>query len=137
MTLEVEPWDGPAGGVLCSFRFQDGLARPVEAIDADGPDLAGDWTWTHLRLGDVRAKAAIRGMPDLPPAAWELFKDLETRVQIDQAGGWVFGVLPDFERDLAGDVVGEGRLIFAFDTRRLITGRLHALLAVDDLRHAA
>jgi zinc transporter len=136
MTHEVEPWDGPASGVLCSFRFQNGVGRPLEEPDLDVSDLADGWTWTHLRLGDVRALAAIGAMPDLPAAARKLFRELETRVQIEQVAGWVYGVLPDFERDLAGATQGEGRLLFAFDARRLITGRLHALLAVDDFRHA-
>jgi zinc transporter len=133
MTVEVEPWDGPAPGILCAYRFQDGLAHPLEPMDLEVP--GGEWTWTHLRLGDVRAQAAIKAMPDLPPAVSKLFRNLETRVQIEQAAGWVYGVLPDFERDLAGNAQDAGRLLFAFDAGRLITGRLHALLAVDDLRH--
>ncbi|HEY2480673.1 MAG TPA: CorA family divalent cation transporter [Caulobacteraceae bacterium] len=133
MTLEVEPRDGLAPGVLCAYRFHDGIAHPLETSDPDAS--TGAWTWTHLRLGDVRAQAAIRAMPDLPAAVSKLFKDLEARVQIEEAAGWVYGVAPDFERDLAGKTQGAGRLLFAFDDRRLITGRLHALLAVDDLRH--
>lgn len=73
-------------------------------------------------------------MGDLPAEARELFAQRENRVQIDQEDGWVFGVLPDLERDLAGRPQGEGRLVFALDGSRLITGRLHALRAVDDLR---
>ncbi|HEY1448687.1 MAG TPA: CorA family divalent cation transporter [Caulobacteraceae bacterium] len=136
MTLEAERWEGPALGVLCAFRFHNGIGHPLETPDLDVSDDAAEWTWTHLRLGDVRAQAAIKAMAFLPPAVRELFRKLENRVQIEQDEGWVYGVLPDFERDLAGKTQGEGRLAFAFDSRRLITGRLHALLAVDDLRHA-
>jgi zinc transporter len=57
-------------------------------------------------------------------------------VQIGSAQGWVFGILPDIERDLSGRPQGPGRLVFAFDSKRLITARLHALSAIDDLRHA-
>lgn len=61
----------------------------------------------------------------------------ETRVQIAEEDGWVFGVLPDLERDFAGRPQDAGRLIFAFDGGRFITGRLHPLLAIDDLRRSA
>ena len=123
-------WDGPPSGLLWTFQFRGG----VGAL-AGEDDLAGaDWSWSHFRLGDVRAQAPLREA-GLPEAAQELFSLREDRVQIEQAGDWVFGILPDLERDLSGKPQGEGKLIFAFGARRLITGRLHALLAVDDLRH--
>jgi zinc transporter len=84
----------------------------------------------------VRALALIRGIDGLPAEALELFVSGETRVQIAEQDGWVFGILPDLERDFSGRPQGAGRLAFAFEGGRLITGRLHALLAVDDLRHA-
>jgi zinc transporter len=61
----------------------------------------------------------------------------EDRIQLHGEGEWAFGVLPDFERDLAGQPVGTGRLFFACDQRLLITGRLHTLRAIDDVRRAA
>ncbi|HZZ89057.1 MAG TPA: CorA family divalent cation transporter [Caulobacteraceae bacterium] len=131
-----DDWNAPEGGVICAFAFRAGAAAPVEAPDP-APPVDADWTWTHLRLGDVRAVAWVRRIEDLPAKALQLFRVEEDRIQIDQAGDWVFGVLPDFERDLGGEAQGEGRLAFAFDGRRLVTGRLHALLAIDDLRHAA
>jgi zinc transporter len=74
---------------------------------------------------------------DLPHDAHELFALREDRIQIVHEGDWVFGALPDLERDLSGKPNGEGRLIFAARGDRLITGRLHALRAVDDVRRAA
>jgi len=118
--------------VICAFSFRQGTG-----VELDQPDLAsqdGDWSWTHLRLGDSRAQALIRGMQDLPVEARELFLALTTRVQIEQADGWIYGALPDFERDLAGKTEGEGRLLFALDARRLITARLHPIRTTDELR---
>jgi zinc transporter len=132
-----EDWEAPASGVICSFRFERGRGRLLPEPELSIAERTGAWAWTHLRLGDVRAIALLRSVPDLPGEALEPFVAGETRVQIAQASGWVFGVLPDFERDLSGDPQGAGRLAFAFDETRLITARLHALLAVDDLRRAA
>lgn len=120
-------------GVVCAFRFCDGVAQPLgEGVLAAGPG----WVWTHYRLGDVRAQAVLRQTVDLPAEAQALFRADETRVQIRQSEGWVFGVLPDLERDLAGGAQDAGRLVFALDAHRLVTARLHPLCAVDDLRRA-
>jgi zinc transporter len=123
--------------VICSFRFSDGTANAVRQPELSAvADAPGGWSWTHLRLGDVRALAMIRGIADLPAEALELFVSGETRVQIVEEAGWVFGVLPDLERDLSGRPQDAGRLVFAFDAVRLVTARLHPLRAVDDLRRA-
>jgi len=135
--VAFEDWDAPASGVICSFGFTEGRARPAAEPALARSGRAGDWCWTHLRLSDVRALALLRSMADLPPEALEMFAAGESRVQIGDAHGWVFGVLPDLERDLSGHPQDIGRMVFAFDPTRLVTGRLHALLAADDLRRAA
>jgi zinc transporter len=124
---------GPRSGLLYAYRFEEGRAAP-EPEPQFSKEADGGWTWLHLALGDLRSKLLLDKVKDLPADARELFVQRETRVHIEQAGGWVFGVLPDLERDLAGQAQGEGRLVFALDGSRLITGRLHALRAVDDLR---
>lgn len=90
-----------------------------------------------MTLGDVRSQALLRAVEGLPAEALEPFVSGEARIQIAEEAGWVFGVLPDLERDFSGQVQGPGRLVFALDGGRLLTGRLHPLLAVDDLRRAA
>jgi zinc transporter len=133
----VDSWDGAPSGVIYSLRFTDGVAQPAAVGPLDSPPAAGAWAWTHLALGDVRALALLRSLATLPADALAFFATRETRLQILEKDGWVCGVLPDLERDLAGGPQGPGRLAFAFDGARLITGRLHPLLAIDDLRHAA
>ena len=135
--MSFDDWDAPASGVICSFLFERGQARALREPDLSPLRSAGAWSWTHLRLSDVRAQAQLRGLEGLPAEALEIFLSQETRVEIAEADGWVFGVLPDLERDLSGQPQGVGRLSFAFDGGRLITARLHPLLAADDLRRAA
>jgi zinc transporter len=131
-----EDWDGPASGVICTFEFRDGVAAALERPALTAGGRADGWTWTHVRLGDVRALALVRSIADLPEDAREVFTSDETRLRLAEVQGWVYGVLPDIERDLSGRPQGPGRLAFAFDATRLITARLHALSAVDDLRRA-
>jgi len=132
-----EAWDGPSSGVICCFGFDAGGARALAEprLSAEGAGEA--WSWTHVRLGDVRALALLRAVRNLPAEALELFAASEGRIQIGEEAGWMFGVLPDLERDLSGQPQGPGRLVFALDGARLLTGRLHPLLAIDDLRRAA
>lgn len=129
--------DGPPSGVICAFAFGADGARSLAEPWPSPAERSGEWSWTHLGLGDVRAQALLRGVVGLPAEALELFTTGETRLQIAEEEGWVFGVLPDLERDFSGRPQGAGRLVFALDGRRLLTGRLHPLLAVDDLRRQA
>ncbi|WP_293458304.1 CorA family divalent cation transporter [Phenylobacterium sp.] len=128
----LEDLVGPRSGLLCAYRFDGG--RTVASDQPAFEPQAGGWGWSHLALGDVRSKILLDKVSGLPADARALFVERETRVHIEQERGWVFGVLPDLERDLAGRPQGEGRLVFALDGARLITGRLHALRAIDDLR---
>jgi len=129
----LEDLVGPRSGLLYAYRFDEGRGAAEVEPQLSRPKT-GEWVWWHLALGDLRSKMLLDKVGDLPAEARELFVQRETRVQIDQGDGWVFGVLPDLERDLGGRTQGEGRLVFALDGSRLITGRLHALRAIDDLR---
>jgi zinc transporter len=135
-SVAVGDEDAAPGGVICAFEFSDGVGVAIESPDLGPPPRGIDWAWSHLRLADVRARALLQRVATLPPKALHLFLSHEDRVQIEQAGAWAFGVLPDYERDLGGRPQEDGRLCIACDERRLITGRLHALSAVDDLRRA-
>ena len=125
-------------GTLWALRFAAGIAADLPEPTIDLSTLPpSDWVWLHFPLGDVRARAFIKRGEGLPNGFRELVESQDDRVQLHGEGAWAFGVLPDFERDLAGNTLGPGRLYFACDARRLITGRLHALRAIDDVRHEA
>lgn len=121
-------------GMLWALTFKDGRGRPAaEPALSAGPGEA-DWTWTHFRLSDVRARSFLARAADLPADALELIESRETRIQLHHEGGWAFGVLPDLERNLDGQATEAGRLRFALDERRLITTRSRPLFVLDDLR---
>lgn len=133
----LEAWDGGASGVICAFAFSAEQGRALQQPRVAAADRGGEWFWTHVGLGDVRAQTLLRSVDGLPGEALELFVTSETRVQITEDEGWVFGVLPDLERDFSGRLQGPGRLVFALDGARLLTGRLHPQMAIDDLRRQA
>jgi Mg2+ and Co2+ transporter CorA len=58
----------------------------------------------------------------------------EKRVQLHLSHDWSFGILPDLEKDFAGNSLGLGRLNFMADRRHLITARHHPMRVIDDIR---
>lgn len=94
------------------------------------------WIWLHLPLSDQRARNLIEQLDGLPAAASELILAAETRVQVQFADHWSYGVLPDLERDLEGRAGGTGRLQFAAGDHLLVTARRRPLRCVDELRRA-
>lgn len=129
---------GQASAFLWAYAFEGGTARPLnDRTLEDGIARPDTWVWTHFPLSDQRARLYLEELEDVPAVARDLILRTEQRVQIQFAGAWAYGVLPDLERDLEGRPTGAGRLLFALDDRRLITARRQALRIVDELRRDA
>jgi zinc transporter len=131
----MTPVVGDAAAFLWGYVFQDGGVRTVGDQDLAAALEARDaWVWLHFPLSDQRARTFIGALEQVPAAARALILGVEPRVQLQFSGDWVFGVLPDLERDLEGRPTGAGRLQFAAGERLLVTARRHALRVVDDVR---
>lgn len=124
-----------ASAFLWAYVFQDGVATALtdQTLDEALAEPQG-WVWAHLPLSDQRSRTYIETFDETPAAARELILRAEQRVQIQFAGDWAYGVLPDLERDLDSRAVGAGRLLFAMNGRRLLTARRQALLVIDEVR---
>jgi zinc transporter len=124
------------GAFLWVYAFVGGCAQALtgEAAPANLAPAEG-WIWAHLPLSDQRARGFLEQFHEMPEAAREMILACETRVQVQFAGDWAYGVLPDVQRDPEGrGAGGPGRLYFALDARRLVTARRHALQGVDEVR---
>ena len=138
MDLKVKDLTGHGCGMLWSLRFAGAQVEPLEEpglADASAPD--DSWSWTHFPLGDARAQRFLAARPDLPPGLKTFIQEDEDRVQVIAHGAWLYGILPDFERDLGGKALEPARLFFACDGHRLLTARRRALCALDRVRHEA
>jgi zinc transporter len=123
-------------GLFWAYRFHDGAA--VALFDGPIPaNLQGGegWIWAHFPLSDQRSRAFLANIEDAPDEVREILLGTEESPRIQFSGGWAFGILPDFEREFDGRVTGPGRLRFAFDDKRFITVRRHALQVADDMHH--
>src|SRR5258706_3293025 len=121
-----------SSGRLWGFAFKDGSAQSL--VEAGAPPADVDWVWQHFALSDNRSRLHIERWAGLPDAVRTFLLGAESRVLVNAAGDWCFGVLPDFEYALEGDATSACRLNFAFSGRDLITTRRHALHVVDALR---
>jgi zinc transporter len=123
-------------GLVWAFRIRaDGSAEelPAEQPIADRHD---GWLWLHFNLTDGRAGAALRSLPDLPPAAVALLLTTDEHQQLHVRGDGVYGIFADLVRGLGGATEELGFLHFAMTERLLVSGRRRTLAAVEATRQA-
>ncbi|MGY3450474.1 transporter [Bradyrhizobium sp. USDA 4353] len=125
----------PLEGLVWAFRFTaDGTPQPLANdqpfhLDHDG------WYWLHFNLADARAVQWL-GNSELPPAARDLLLSKDSFQQLHGTEDCVHGVIADLARDIGGSTEEAGRLRFVMTERLLVSGRHHALHAVDVTRRS-
>jgi zinc transporter len=127
----------PVPGLVWAFRIHaDGSpeALPVDApiaFDHDG------LLWLHFNLADAQALHWL-ATTDLriPAQAMQLVLGKDNFQQLHSADDSVYGVISDLMRDIAETSDETGYLRFAMTERILVSGRHHALCAVDVTRRA-
>ena len=124
-------------GLVWAFRTQpDGSAEPL-AIDQPIALTQSGLFWLHFNLADARALhwLASSGL-EIPLAARSLLLSSDTYQQLHASSDCVYGVISDLKRDIAQATEETGYLRFVMTEGVLISGRHHALCAVDATRRA-
>lgn len=121
---------GDGGGLVCGFALS-GAAAQALAAPADG--AAGGIVWMHFNLADNRARRWIE-TAGLPEEARDLLLGPDDRARVAEAGPGIFGIVWDMVYDAGNEATQPGTLRFYCDRERLITARLHPLLATNRLR---
>jgi zinc transporter len=123
-------------GLVCAYRFGgEGSAEPLEHRLIPTAMAEGQgWVWLHVALTDTLARSFIETLRQLPEPARALLVGPDERLGLEAAGGAIFGILADFERDLDGTSWEVGRLRFAATSSLVITGRRHPLRSIDEIR---
>lgn len=123
-----------SAGLICGFRLRP--SEPVESLTVASSDwLAGDEpVWLHFNLADTRAQRWIAECPALPAAARDRLLSEDRRVGLHRAGSGLAGALGDVHFEFETDPEQVGLLRLYVDENRIITGRLHPLKIVDQLR---
>ncbi len=122
-------------GLFWAFRIHaDGRA---EALNVDAPiELRGDGLlWLHFNLADSRSVQWIHAANlDVSEAAKSLLVSKDTFQQIHTSDDAMYGVISDLLRAIDSETEETGYLHFVMTEQYLVSGRLHALCAVDATR---
>jgi zinc transporter len=127
----------PIPGLVWAFRIHaDG--RP-EILPVDQPIAFGHdgLFWLHFNLADARALQWLTPANlQVPPQARALLLSKDTYQQLHTVDDCVYGVISDLLRDIGEATEDTGYLRFIMTEQILISGRHHALCAVDATRRA-
>lgn len=122
-------------GLVWAFRvYPDGSAEP---LNVDDPiNLRGDGLlWLHFNLADLRADQWLASADlDIPAVGKALLLSRDNFQQIHTADDCIYGVFSDLVRAIDQVTEETGYLHFAMTERLLVSGRHHALCAVDATR---
>jgi zinc transporter len=127
----------PIPGLVWAFRIHPDGSPETLAVDKPIPFTHDGLLWLHFNLADARALqwlASADLQTSIPARALLLSKD--NFQQLHASGDCVYGVISDLLRDIAGTTEDTGYLRFVMTERMLISGRYHALCAVDATRRA-
>jgi zinc transporter len=93
--------------------------------------------WLHLNLADGRALQWLAsGALEIPAPARTRLLSNDTYQQLHAASDVVYGVISDLKSDIGDATEETGYLRFVMTERVLVSGRHHALCAVDATRQA-
>jgi zinc transporter len=127
----------PIPGLVWAFRIHsDGTP---EALAVDGPiSFTHDGLlWLHFNLADARALQWLTSAKlEVPAQAWQLLLSKDNYQQLHTSDDSIYGVISDLMRDIAEATEETGYLRFVMTERLLVSGRHHALCAVDATRRA-
>ena len=124
-------------GLVWAFRtLPDGSAEPL-AIDQPIALTQTGLLWLHFNLADARALQWLASAElEMPTPARALLLSHDTYQQLHASSDCVHGVISDLKRDIAEATEETGYLRFVMTEGILVSGRHHALCAVDATRRA-
>ncbi|MET0967561.1 MAG: transporter [Tardiphaga sp.] len=124
-------------GLVWAFRIHsDGKPEPLP-VDAPVDLDHGGLLWLHMNLADARALQWLAAQQlRAPEQARALLLSKESYQQLHTAQDSIYGVISDLLRDIDEATDDTGYLRFVMTERLLISGRHHALCAVDATRRS-
>lgn len=125
-------------GLVWAFRIApDGVPRALSVDDAIDLSPSDGLLWLHFNLADARSlKWLEQAHLKITRQALALLISKDSHQQIHSDDDHVFGVLSDLLRDIDAATQETGYLRFVMTEPILISGRHHALCAVDATRRA-
>jgi zinc transporter len=127
----------PIPGLVWAFRIHsDGKSEPLP-IDQPIDIVHGGLLWLHFNLADARALQWLGAQPfNAPAQARTLLLSKDTYQQLHATDDCIYGVICDMLRDIDDATEETGFLRFFMTEHILVSGRHHALCAVDATRRS-
>src|SRR5712671_1320900 len=127
----------PIPGLVWAFRIHSDGSPESLAVDQPIEFTHDGLLWLHFNLADARALQWLASADlQAPVQARSLLLSKDTYQQLHITDGSVYGVISDLLRDIAEVTEETGYLRFVMTERLLVSGRHHALCAVDATRRA-
>jgi len=127
----------PIPGLVWAFRIHSDGSPESLAVDQPIEFTHDGLLWLHFNLADARALQWLASADlQAPVQARSLLLSKDTYQQLHTTDDSVYGVISDLLRDIAEVTEETGYLRFAMTERLLVSGRHHALCAVDATRRA-
>ena len=130
---------GPAKilGLVWAFRIHPDGEPESLPIDSAIDIFHGGLLWLHFNLTDARALQWLAQVElHAPEQARGLLLSKETYQQLHTSDDSIYGVISDLLRDIDEVTDETGYLRFVMTERMLVSGRHHALCAVDATRRS-
>ena len=127
----------PIPGLVWAFRIHADGSSEALPVGAPISFRHDGLLWLHFNLIDGQALHWLAAADlQIPAQARQLLLSKDDYQQIHTSDDSVYGVISDLMRDIAETTDETGYLRFAMTERILISGRHHALCAVDATRRA-
>ena len=122
-------------GLVWAFRIRSDGVPEMLPVDQPIPFSHDGLLWLHFNLADARALQWLTPANlQVPAQARALLLSKDTYQQLHSVDDCVYGVISDLLRDVADATEDTGYLRFLMTERILVSGRHHALCAVDATR---
>lgn len=123
-------------GIVLAYRFdmhgRSTEIGPSEAINLAEPDHG--FTWVHLNLADERARRWLDALDLVPENARCVMLSTDQHQLLSTEENTIWGVFVDLIQDFDKTSNSIGHLRFVMGERYLISGRRHALQAIESVR---
>jgi zinc transporter len=127
----------PIPGLVWAFHIHSDGSPEALAVNEPISFAHDGWLWLHFNLANAQALQWLASANLQAPAqARELLLSRDNYQQLHTTDDSVYGVISDLMRDIAETTEETGYLRFVMTERILISGRHHALCAVDATRRA-
>lgn len=127
----------PIPGLVWAFRIHSDGSPEILPVDQPIAFAHDGLLWLHFNLADARALQWLTPANlQVPAQARTLLLSKDTYQQLHTVDDCVYGVISDLLRDIGEATEDTGYLRFIMTEQILISGRHHALCAVDTTRRA-